>query len=217
LGWVETPPLLDAGELGASAGVLAALDRFAPTMVVHFQDWSTVAGRVEGPAQTQPAGGPSRSPLAGAGMRLVESFHLEPALHRRLAANRSRRTWLGRPTPEARALAVHPDAHIGALARRYVARMGYPTFGARAEARAAGDASAAAAVRLATGRFAPRLEWRRLGGMSLGELSLARHGSPALCGQVFGGHTVDRAGAALALAEAAVLFRLNLENLEAPR
>ena len=100
---------------------------------------------------------------------------------------------------------------------RYVARMGYQTLGARAESRAAGDASAAATVRLAVGRYAPRLEWRRLGGTSLGELSLARHGAPALCGQVFDGHAVDRAGAALALAEAAVLCRLNLENRETPQ
>jgi hypothetical protein len=215
-GWGDTPPLFDAGELGASAGVLAALDRFAPTLVVHVQDWTAAgpAGWRAGSAAGSPAPGASG---ASAGMRLVESFPLDPALHRRLSADRRRRTWLGRPTAEARALAAHPDARLGALVRRYVSQMGYQIFGTRDEARTASDAGRGAAIRLAVGRYAPRLEWRRLGGATLGELCLSRHGAVALCGQVFDSHPVDRAGAALALAEAAVLFRLNLETMEAPR
>jgi hypothetical protein len=43
-GGLGAAPLLDAGALGASAGVLAALDRFAPTLVVHYQDWAAAPG-----------------------------------------------------------------------------------------------------------------------------------------------------------------------------
>jgi hypothetical protein len=151
--------------------------------------------------------------LAGAGLRLVESFHLAPELHRRLGAvgegGEGLRTWLGRPSALARELTAHPDARSGASARRHVVRQGYRVFEPSAETAAArDDPSWPAVVRLAAGRYVPRLEWRRLGGASLGEIALARYGALSLCGQTFDNPVAERAGAAVALAEAAVIARL---------
>ena len=56
----------------------------------------------------------------------------------------------------------------------------------------------------------PRLEWRRLGAASLGEIALSRYGALALCGQAFDNPPAERAGAAVALAEGAVIHRLAL-------
>jgi hypothetical protein len=95
--------------------------------------------------------------------------------------------------------------------QRHVQRQGYRVFDGTAEgAVQAGDSSWPATVRLAAGRYAPRLEWRRLGGASLGEIALARYGALALCGQTFENPAAERAGAAVAMAEAAVLHRLGL-------
>jgi hypothetical protein len=178
---------------------------FTPTLVVHLQDWAGTGGAAEDSA---PA-------LAGAGLRMVESFHLDAELHRRLGAvgegGEGWRTWLGRPSALAREVAAHPDARVGGRARDHVVRQGYRAFDAGAEAMVqASDPSWPATVRLATGRYVPRLEWRRLGGASLGEIALARYGALALCGQTFQNPPAERAGAAVALAEAAVLHRLGL-------
>ena len=61
------------------------------------------------------------------------------------------------------------------------------------------------------GRYVPRLEWRRLGAASVGEIALSRCGALALCGQTFEDPPAERAGAAVALAEGAVIARLGLD------
>jgi hypothetical protein len=200
------PPVLDAGALGLTPDLLRAMDAFKPTLVVHLQDWAGEEGSPTG--------------LAGAGLRVVESFHLAPELHRRLdgigEGGERLRTWLGRPSALARDLAAHPDARTGARARQHVARLGHGVFAVGAEAQARrGDPSWPAVSRLAPGRYVPRLEWRRLGAASLGELALSRYGALALCGQLFDQPVAERAGAAIALAEAAILYRLGLETGEA--
>ena len=146
----------------------------------------------------------------------MESFYLTPDLLRRLAAveegGARLRTWLGRPTALARELAAHPDARTGARARRHVARQGYRLFEAPSERLAARhDPSWKALLRLGPGRYVPRLEWRRLGAASVGEIALSRCGALALCGQTFEGPPAERAGAAVALAEGAVIARLGLD------
>ncbi|HEX2034523.1 MAG TPA: hypothetical protein VHS99_10090 [Chloroflexota bacterium] len=207
----EVPPVLDAGWLGVSPGLTAAMDAFGPTLVIHLQDWTgwgsagrsdaSLGGSVDG------AGGA----LAGAGLRLVESFYVDPDLHRALGEERARRTWLGRPTALARALAEHPDGRVGAFAGRHVARLGYRLFDLTLERRVAQhDPSWPAVVRLAPSRYLPRWEWRRLGAASLGEIALARYGALALCGQLFDNPAAERAGQALAFAEAVAINRLGL-------
>ena len=200
------PPIFDAGALGATPGVLASMERFAPTLVLHLQDWGQERGALA--AASTPAG----FPAGGAGLRLVESFYLAPDLHAALGEPAPFRTILGRPTAVARSLAAHPDARVGLRARRYVTRMGFRVYD---ETAAAGDGgtgpSRAAAVRLAPGRYAPRLEWRRLGAASLGEIALARYGALAMCGQTFDSPAEERAGALLALAEATIIYRLGID------
>ncbi|HEX2516226.1 MAG TPA: hypothetical protein VH257_16075, partial [Chloroflexota bacterium] len=73
------------------------------------------------------------------------------------------------------------------------------------------DPSWKALLRLAPGRYVPRLEWRRLGTASVGELALSRCGALALCGQAFDNPPAERAGAAVALAEGAVIAHLGLD------
>ena len=198
-------PALDAGAVPGGGPLLRAMEGFRPSLVVHLQDLT--------PA---PDGAGGQGPLAGAGLRLLESFYLAPELLRRLAAvedgGARRRTWLGRPTALARELAAHPDARTGARARRHVERQGYRLFEAPAERLAARhDPSWKALLRLAPGRYVPRLEWRRLGAASVGELALSRCGALALCGQAFDNPPAERAGAAVALAEGAVIARLGLD------
>lgn len=211
------PPLLDPSALSQWPGLQAAMDAFAPTLVVHVQDWGGEAGEWTGRGLGQARndrnydGNPAPAALAGAGLRLVESFFLAPELHQRLGEGGARRTWLGRPTSLARALAGHPDARTGAHVRRHVARMGYRVFDTPSEKpMIEDDPTWPAALRLAPGRYAPRLEWRRLGATSLGEMALDRYGALGLCGQTFDSPATERAGAALAMAEAALIYRLGL-------
>ncbi len=144
-------PLLDGGMLGASGAVLAAMDRFAPALVVHLQDWGADASGVE-----QALGAGSSGQGAGR-LRLVESFYLEPGLHRQLATG-ARRRW-GRPTALARALATHPEARLGQQVHRHVVRMGAPVeAGGSGSAR---DPAPEGAIRLAPGRYAVRAECSR--------------------------------------------------------
>ncbi len=197
----EVPPLFDAGALGSTAPLLEAMDRFLPTIVLHLQDWPEVPALAADAAQ-------------GAGLRLVESFHLDAALHERIDGGLRARTPLGRRTAEAQALAEHPDARIGLVARRYVITEGYRVFdeaGPTARALLQADPSAAAAIRIAPGRYVPRLPWRRLGGASLGELALARYGATAITAQSLGGAPEERAGQLLALVEGALVARLGIE------
>lgn len=206
------PPLLETSALSQWPGLLAALDDFAPTLVVQLQDWGGEAGEWTGMGLGR-AGNQAPAALAGAGLRLVESFFLAAELHQRLGEGGARRTWLGRPTPLARALAGHPDARTGAHVRRYVTRMGYRVFDTLSEkSMVEGDPTWSAALRLEPGRYVPRLEWRRLGAASLGEVALDRYGALGLCGQTFDNPATERAGAALAMAEAALIYRLGLST-----
>jgi hypothetical protein len=209
------PRLFDGGALGASGALLRAMAAFTPNLVVHLQDFSGLgADGMDGMDGASGAEGLGWR-LGGAGLRMVESFHLAPDLHRRLGAGgeggEGRRTWLGRPSALARELAAHPDARVGGRVQRHVLVQGYRVFATGAEQMVqAEDPSWPAAIRLAPGRYVPRLEWRRLGAASLGEMALARFGALAVCGQTFPNPPAERAGAAVALAEAAVLHRLNL-------
>jgi hypothetical protein len=207
--------LFDGGALGAGGALLRAMAAFTPNLVVHLQDFSGLAPEGVGGTEGASGAGGSAGGLAGAGLRMVESFHLAPDLHRRLGAGgeggEGRRTWLGRPSALAKELTAHPDARIGGRVQRHVFGKGYRVFAAGAEQMVqAEDPSWPAAIRLAPGRYVPRLEWRRLGAASLGEIALARFGALAVCGQTFPNPPAERAGAAVALAEAAVLHRLNL-------
>ncbi|MGH2370146.1 MAG: hypothetical protein ACRDI2_18380, partial [Chloroflexota bacterium] len=140
-------------------------------------------------------------------------YYLPPDLHRAVGEGRAHRTWLGRPTALARALAAHPEARVGSRARTHVARMGYRLFESAWERRAARtDPSWVAVARVAPGRFVPRPEWRRLGAASLGEIALDRYGALAICGQAFDNPVEERVGEALALAEGAIIHGLGLET-----
>ena len=193
------PPLLDGGQLGAEGGVLAAMRRFMPTLIVHLQDWSPPSTATE-------------TATGAANLRMVESFFLEPRLHARLAAHPPKRTWLRRPSKTAQLFSAHPDARLGRYAQRYVRR--------QAHANTEGDVGAeagqvASTIRVDTGRYIAGPEWRAIGGGSLCELALHEFGALGICGQVFGGGAHDRARTALALAEAVVLHRLGLSAAEA--
>jgi hypothetical protein len=201
----EVPPLFDAGALGSTATLLEAMDRFIPTLVLHLQDWPAVPTLAAGEGQ-------------GAGLRLVESFLLDTELHERIDAGLRARTRLGRRTAEAQALEEHPDARLGRLARRFVVAEGYRVFQETtpvAKATLQADPSTLAAIRIAPGRYIPRLPWRRLGGASLGELALSRYGAPAITAQSLGGAPEERAGQLLALVEGVLLARLGLEPVTA--
>ncbi len=208
----RVPPVFDAGRLGATPAVLAALDRFAPTLVVHLQDWGRSTERAGAARNGQV--GPSHLVPPGTGLRLVESFYLDPDLHRRIGERDPSRRRLRRRSPEARALDGHPDARLGQVVRQYVNRLGYRLFDAEHEWFASRDPSMAAAVRLAPGRYAVRAEWRGLGGASLAEWALLRFGATGLTGQTFDNPPEDRAAQALALADGAVMYRLGLQRLE---
>jgi hypothetical protein len=198
------PPLLDAGALGATPDVVEAMDAFAPTLVVHVQDWS-----MSGPSASSPG---SRPPLAGAGARLVESYYIDRELHARLGSGAGWRGWFGRPGPLARAIAAHPDAPAGQYARTRATAMGYRVFDRADERQAVADPTLRAAVQLSTGRYVPRVEWRRLGASTLCEVALGRYGAAGFCVQVFASSARERAGQALALAEGLVLHRSGLES-----
>jgi hypothetical protein len=188
----EPPPILDAGRTGATPPLVAALERFQPTLVIHLQDWGEGGGADGG---------------AG-GLRSVESFYLDPDLHRALGDGARLRSFIGRPTAAGRALEGHPGARLGAAVQRHVRRMGQ-----RASSEVRPDGGGAFA--LAPGRFAPRLPWRRLGAANLPEIALARCGAQGLTAQTFGAGAEERAGQALAFAEGAVLYALHLETEEA--
>ena len=201
-------PLLDGGVLGASTAVLAAMDRFGPTLVVHLQDGGDETGAVGAGGQ---GGQGTVEGAQGRRLRLVESFHIDPELHRELATG-ARRRW-GRPTPAARALAAHPEARLGQQVHRHAQRMG-----ARFEEVATpgtGRQPPEGALRLAPARYAVRAEWRLLGAANLCELALARYGAAGICAQASVGALAERAHALLAVAEGAILHRLGLETAEA--
>jgi hypothetical protein len=185
--------------------------RFAPTLVVHAQDWGSADEALVEMGSGSDLGGADRA----ARLRLVETFYLAPDFHRQLATA-PRRRW-GRPSATARALAGYPEARFGQQIARYAARMSATLDLVTDAALRERDASATAALRLAPGRFTVREEWRRLGGASLCELAFAQCGADGVTAQALGGAAHERALALLAALEGAVLFRLGLETLEAGR
>lgn len=187
-------PFLDAGELGVQTTLLDAMQRFAPSLVVHVQDWSTSAS----------------APLGG---RLVESFRMDPALHGSLPrAGRGRR--FSRAARAYRAAAAGADWIVGARAAEYVRTLGHSLrdFSDQPDGTAAADRHAVHAV--GPGRYVPTLPYRRLGGGSLGELALASCGAHAITLQLLGGGALERAALALAVAEGAIVHRMGLAREE---
>ncbi|CAA9244041.1 MAG: hypothetical protein AVDCRST_MAG77-1687 [uncultured Chloroflexi bacterium] len=212
----EPVPYLDGGLLGAQGSVLAAMRRFQPTWLVHFQDWS---GTGTPSVQAVSLAGSSRTEVPAAGelgesMRVVESYLLDGDLHRRLDGGGRLRTWLGQPTAAARALGEAPDPRACAMTARYVERMGYRTPRSLSGAERARVLEESAVIEVGPGRYIPRPAWRRLGGGNLAELALTELGAGGLTGQTLGGSVSRRAGQALALAEGAVVHRLNLDVTE---
>ena len=192
---VDTVPYLDAGALGTQPALIAALQRFGPSLLVHVQDWSGVA------------------PSLG-GVRFIESFGIESETYADLPLFGRGRRW-SRARRAHRAVAEGPDWQIGARTADHVRRMGFGTLPALRGAER--ERAAPAVHELAPGRFVPAAPWRRLGGGNLAELALATTGAHGVTGQVAGGATVERAGAALALAEGAIINRLNLAAEEPAR
>ena len=192
---VGVVPYLDAGALGAQPALLAELYRFGPSLVVHVQDWSAAARALDG-------------------VRVIESFALDPGVHGDLPLHGRGSRW-SRSRRAYRTVLEGPDWRVGDRTAAHVRRMGFTTSGALRGAER--DRLGPAVHELAPGRFAPALAWRRLGGGNLGELALAATGAHGLTGQMAGGGTVERAGAALALAEGAIVNRLHLETEERAR
>lgn len=214
----EAVPILDAGVGGGSAATLAAMNAFQPTIVVHIQDWSAPAASAMSARGAQHASGSGRRSGAAGGMvsgvRLVESFHIEPEWHRQLAVRPPGRTWTGRPNRQTHQLAAHPDGRLGAQAARLMARSGFDLVDGPSGVTPASAPGAASVIRMSRGRYVPRLEWRGLGGGSLCELALLRHGAIGMCGQVFGSDILECTRAGLSLAEGVIIYRLNLETGE---
>ncbi len=188
-------PYLDAGALGAQPALMTELERFGPSLVVHVQDWSAAANALDG-------------------VRLIESFAIDPDVHGELPLHGRGGRW-SRSRRAYRSVSEGPDWRVGERTAAHVRRMGFTTAGALRGAER--DRLGPALHELAPGRFAPALPWRRLGGGNLGELALAATGAHGITGQMSGGGTVERAGVALALAEGAIVSRLNLEVEERAR
>ena len=186
-------PLLDAGALGAQMPLLAALRRFAPSFVLHVQDWT----------------GDARAPLAA---RLVESFRLDPETHAALPSRGGGRR-LTRARRAYRSAAASPDWMVGTRALSYVRRLGVP-FRELPLERDSDQTDRHAVHAIAPGRYIPTLPYRRLGGGNLGELALATCGAHAITLQLRGGTPLERAGLALAVAEAAIVHRMGLVQQE---
>ena len=186
-------PLLDAGALGAQPPLLDALRRFAPSLVVHVQDWSAAR----------------HAPL---GARLVESFWIDPNVHVSLPARGAGRRF-SRERRAFRTAAAGPDWALGARTPEYVRRLGLP-FPELASAGELEPPDGHAAHAVAPGRYVPTLPYRRLGGGNLGELALALCGAPAITLQMRGGSAPERASLALAVAEAAIVQRMGLAQQE---
>ena len=201
-------PLLD-GVLGTTADVLAAMRRFQPTMVVHVQDWTGVESGHPGDF-----GGGREDAGRGGVFRLIESFMLERDVHKRLDRPGALRMWLGRPSKLARAVTGQPDAQVGGLTMAYVQK----AMGGDADwPEDRGGRGAQVAIRLKPGRHIPRSAWRRMGAGNLAECALRELGAHGVTAQLLGGTPASRAARALAVAEGALVSRLNLETIEATR
>lgn len=199
---VVTP--LDGG-LGITGEVLDALRRFRPTMFVHVQDWT-------GLERDRGRGSSDAHEDAGDGgvLRQIESFVLDYDAHQRLEQPGALRSWLGRPTKLARALRDHPDSRIGAMTMAYFKRtLGRGMAMDWTEGRERPGIQTA--VRIGPGRYIPRSAWRRMGAGSLAECALRELGTHGITAQLLGGTPTARAARALAVAEGALVCRLNLD------
>ncbi len=186
-------PVLDAQSPAVEVGVLAAFEIDPPTIVLHAQDF----------------GDPARRGSSASG-RVVESFPIAIDLHRSLGEGiLKRRNWRGARTTQARAIADHPDARIGAAAAAAAIKSGHvlrdvPTGILRRDA--------PGTVRIAPGRYVPTMAWRRLGASCLVEVAHARFGVHGVTIQAFEGSTSGRTGTILAIAEGTLLARLRLSE-----
>ncbi len=176
-----------------------AVAAFRPTLVLTLEDWTAV---------------PAADALAGAGLRLVESFALPNDHHDRLsslAPSLPRRNWRRRLLFGERWLAEHPRSAMGAAVQQYVRRMGYPVLGEPYAGRARRAGGAKTMFEVAEGRYIPVASVRRLGVPVRTEAALHSYGADGLAVQVFGGRPVAaRVGALLAAIEGALVHALGL-------
>ena len=183
-------PFLDAGALGAQPPLLDVMRRFAPSLMVHVQDWTT----------------DHSAPL---GVRFVESFQLDPDVHRALP--RSGRG--GRFSGERRAFqqaASGPDWLVGARAIDDLRRRGHVL---RDFTRPSG-VTADTVHAIAPNRYVPALAYRRMGGGNAAELALMSCGAHGVTVQLQGGDVLARVSLALAAAEAVIVHRMGLAGEE---
>ncbi|HEU5315275.1 MAG TPA: hypothetical protein VFX49_04155 [Chloroflexota bacterium] len=181
-------PYLDGGTMGAHVPLLRAVRSFAPTLVVHAQDWT-------GAVEPRP------------GVRLVESFRIDPSVHAALPPYGHGGRWSAQRRAHAR-LVDSPDWQWGARVASLSRRLGVPLHAALRGAER--ERAATVVHELAPGRFTPVHAVRRLGGGNLAELALAETGAHGVTVQMAGGTTGQRASHAMAVAEAAIVHRLNL-------
>jgi hypothetical protein len=155
-----------------------------------MQDWSTDAS----------------TPL---GLRLVESFRINPELHAALPpTGRGRRF---SPARRAfRAASAGPDWRVGAGAMSYLKHLGYNPRDFTAELSAGSQSGLQTVHAVAPGRYVPAFAYRRLGGGNLCELALNACGAHGITAQLQGGGQLERASLALAVAEAAIVHRMGL-------
>ncbi len=176
-----------------------AVAAFRPTLVLTLEDWTTA---------------PAADALAGAGLRLVESYALPDEHHDHLsslAPSLPRRNWRRRLLFGERWLTEHPRNAMGAAIQQYVRRMGYPVFGEPYAGRVRRAGGAKTMVEVAEGRYIPVASVRRLGLPVRPEAALHRYGAAGLGVQVFGGRPVAaRAGALLAAVEGTLVHALGL-------
>jgi hypothetical protein len=192
----------------SAAGLATALDAFGPTIVIR----GTTAAPVDAAL------------FSGAGLATVEYLYLTPQLERALW----RRTldvwrplrWLGRPTFRrgATLLRHHPDYRLGLLARRHVRSKDLPLFGSREHLLHAVHPEALPGLlpigegRFLTSPLSPGA--RRADAPALGQ---ARTGAVGLTGLVFRPALDECIAAWLALAEGALLARLEHRDEPARR
>ena len=176
-----------------------AVAAFRPTLVLTLEDWTAV---------------PAADTLAGAGLRLVESYALPDEHHdrlSRLAPSLPRRNWRRRLLFGERWLGEHPRNAMGAAIQQYVRRMGYPVLGEPYAGRVRRAGGAKTMIEVTEGRYIPVASVRRLGVPVRTEAALYRYGADGLAVQVFGGRPVAaRVGALLAAIEGALVHTLGL-------
>ena len=220
--WITRVPTNPAAAVSVTAGPDEDADRFAswpawwlptptaraweqavaalqPTLVLTLEDWTAV---------------PAADALAGAGLRLIESYALPDEHHDRLstlAPSLPRRSWRRRLLFGERWLAEHPRNAMGTAIQQYVRRMGYPVLGEPYAGKVRRAGGAKTMIEVAEGRYVPVASVRRLGIPVRTEAALHRYGADGLAVQVFGGRPVAaRVGALLAVVEGALVHALGL-------